>query len=135
NLFSAVHCAVYQGSAHCLELLINKFGGQAVAAPRDSSCGLLPLHVEASAGSVKCARLILNSVGPELAGLETTDFGRTLLILCAAVNGQCNAIELLLEWALHLACQRRHSAAASLLLNWIESLGNSDTGDNNTSQS
>lgn len=55
--------------------------------------------------------------------------------------------ELLLEWkanvravdsnkntALHLACQRRHSAAASLLLNWIESLGASDT-DKNTSQS
>lgn len=83
---------MYQGSAHCLDLLINKFGGQAVAAPRDSSCGLLPLHVAASAGSVECARLILNSVGPELAGLETTDyFGRTPL-LCAAVNGQCNVI-------------------------------------------
>jgi len=55
-------------------------------------------------------------------------------------------VELLLEWkadvravdsnkntALHLACQRRHSAAASLFLNWIESLGSSDT-DKNTSQ-
>lgn len=54
--------------------------------------------------------------------------------------------ELMLEWkanvravdsnkntALHLACQRRHSAAASLLLNWIENCI-SDT-DKNTSQS
>lgn len=53
-------------------------------------------------------------------------------------------IELLLEWkadvravdcnkntALHLACQRRHSAAASLLLNWINSL---NTNGENTSQ-
>lgn len=59
---------------------------------------------------------------------------------------RCILLELLLEWkadvraidsnkntALHLACQRRHSAAASLLLNWIESLGSSDT-DKNTSQ-
>lgn len=144
NLFSAVLCAVYQGSAHCLDLLISKFGGQAVVAPKDSSCGLL--HVAASAGSVECARLILNSVGPELAGLETTDyFGRTPL-LCAAVNGQCNAIELLLEWkanvravdsskntALHLACQKRQSAAASLLLTWIEAAERFDA-DKNISQ-
>jgi len=52
---------------------------------------------------------------------------------------QLHPIELLLEWkanvravdsnkntALHLACQKRHSTAAALLLNWIESLGNSD---------
>lgn len=135
NPFSAVHCAVYQGSAHCLELLINKFGGQAVAAPRDTPGGRLPLHIAACAGSVECARLILSSVGPELAGLETPDYvGRTPL-LCAAITGQRTAIELLLEWkadvratdadkntALHLACQRRHSAAASLLLNWIDTL-------------
>lgn len=53
-------------------------------------------------------------------------------------------LELLLEWkadvravdcnkntALHLACQRRHSAAASLLLNWINSL---NTNGENTPQ-
>lgn len=33
--------------------------------------------------------------------------------------------------ALHLACQRRHSAAASLLLNWINAL---NTNSENTSQ-
>jgi len=87
-----VHCAVYQGSAHCLELLINKYGGQAVAAPKDSSCGLLPLHVAASAGSVECARLILGSVGPELAGLETPDYSGRTPLLCAAINGQGNAM-------------------------------------------
>lgn len=93
---------MYQGSAHCLDLLINKFGGQAVAAPRDSSCGLLPLHVAASAGSVECVLLILKSVGPELAGLESIDhFGRTPL-LCAAINGQCNAIGNLLAIKSHV---------------------------------
>lgn len=64
------------------------------------------------------------------------------------INKSCILIriELLLEWkanvraidsskntALHLACQRRHSAAASLLLNWIESLGGPDI-DKNISQ-
>lgn len=62
NPFSPVHCAVHQGSVHCLELLINKFGGQAVAAPRDTPGGRLPLHVASAAGSVECARLILASV-------------------------------------------------------------------------
>lgn len=144
NPFSAVHCAVYQGSAHCLELLINKFGGKTVAAPRDVPGGRLPLHVAASSGSVECAKLILSSVGPELAGLETPDYSGRTPLLCAAITGQCSAIELLLEWkadvravdcnkntALHLACQRRHSAAASLLLNWINSL---NTNGENTSQ-
>lgn len=92
NPFSAVHCAAYQNSAHCLDLLINKFGGQTVAILRDAQGGRLPLHVATSAGSVDCARLILSSVGPDLAGLEDLDhYGRTPL-LCAAVNGQCNAI-------------------------------------------
>lgn len=91
NPFSAVHGAVYQGSAHCLDLLINKFGGQTVAAPRDT-LGRLPLHIAASAGSVECARLILNSVGPELAGLEICDYAGRTPLLCAAITGQCNVI-------------------------------------------
>lgn len=90
--FSAVHCAVYQGSAHCLELLINKFGGKTVAAPRDIPGGRLPLHVAASSGSVECAKLILSSVGPELAGLETPDYSGRTPLLCAAITGQCSAI-------------------------------------------
>lgn len=92
NPFSAVHCAVYQGSAHCLDLLISKFGGKAVAAPKDTLGGRLPLHVAASAGSVECARLILSSVGPELAGLETPDYSGRTPLLCAAITGQCNVI-------------------------------------------
>ncbi|XP_017885030.1 serine/threonine-protein phosphatase 6 regulatory ankyrin repeat subunit A-like isoform X2 [Ceratina calcarata] len=137
NPFSAVHCAVYQGSAQCLELLINKFGGKTVAALKDVPGGRLPLHVAASSGSVDCARLILSSVGSELAGLETPDNSGRTPLLFAAITGQCSAIELLLEWkanvravdcnkntALHLACERSHSAAASLLLNWIDTLNN-----------
>lgn len=92
NPFSAVHCAVYQGSAHCLELLINKFGGKTVAAPRDVPGGRLPLHVAASSGSVECAKLILSSVGPELAGLEIPDYSGRTPLLCAAITGQCSAI-------------------------------------------
>lgn len=63
-----------------------------MAAPRDTPGGRLPLHVAASAGSVECARLILSSVGPELAGLETPDYSGRTPLLCAAVTGQCNAI-------------------------------------------
>lgn len=92
NPFSAVHCAVHQGSAHCLELLINKFGGQAVAAPRDTPRGRLPLHVAAAAGSVECARLIISAVGPELAGLESQDYAGRTPLLHAAITGQTNSI-------------------------------------------
>lgn len=50
------------------------------------------------------------------------------------------SIELLLQWkanvravdsskntSLHLACQRRHSSAASLLLNWIDSISSENS--------
>ncbi|KAG8039491.1 hypothetical protein G9C98_008134 [Cotesia typhae] len=135
NPLSAVHCAVHQGTAECLKLLINKFGGKAVAAaPRDNPGGRLPLHVAAASGSVECAKLILHSVGANLAGLEAQDYAGRTPLLSAALAGQTATIELLLEWkaniqavdagnntALHLACQRKHSQAASLLLDIIES--------------
>ncbi|KAH0547044.1 serine/threonine-protein phosphatase 6 regulatory ankyrin repeat subunit A-like isoform X2 [Cotesia glomerata] len=135
NPLSAVHCAVHQGSAECLKLLIDKFGGKAVAAaPRDNPGGRLPLHVAAASGSVECAKLILHSVGANLAGLEAQDYAGRTPLLSAALAGQTATIELLLEWkaniqavdagnntALHLACQRKHSQAASLLLDIIES--------------
>lgn len=83
---------MYQGSVDCLKLLINKFGGKAVAALRDSTGDRLPLHVAASAGTLDCARLILNSVGAELAGLEVPDYSGRTPLLCAAVTGQCGVI-------------------------------------------
>lgn len=87
-----MHCAAYQGSASCLSLLIRKFGGRAVATPRDTPGGRLPLHVAASAGSAECARLILTAVGSEEAGLESPDYAGRTPLLSAALAGQCNAI-------------------------------------------
>lgn len=100
-----MHCAVHQGSAHCLELLINKFGGEAVAAPRDIPGGRLPLHIAASAGSTECARLILSSVGPELAGLEAPDYSGRTPLLSAAVSGQCNSIGTICAEKFHFLTQ------------------------------
>lgn len=93
NPFSAVHCAVHQGSAECLKLLIDKFGGQAVAAaPRDTPGGRLALHVAAAAGSVECAKLILHSVGANLGGLEAQDYAGRTPLLSAALAGQTATI-------------------------------------------
>ncbi|XP_076293144.1 uncharacterized protein LOC143215159 isoform X1 [Lasioglossum baleicum] len=146
NSFSPAHCAAFLGSVDCLELLINKFGGKTIAALRDTPGDRLPLHVAATSGALECARLILNCVGPKLAGIESPDYlGRTPLH-CAAIAGKCEVIELLLEreanlsandcnknTALHLACQRRQSAAASLLLKWIES-NNANANSENATQ-
>ncbi|KAJ9592428.1 hypothetical protein L9F63_015844, partial [Diploptera punctata] len=123
NPFSPVHCAVFQGSEHCLELLITHFGPSIVNL-RDHR-GRTPLHVAAFHNNVECMQLLLN----QNASVEARDAtGKTPLLL-AAYSGQCNAIELLLDWkanikacdlqsntALHHACQRKHSRSAMLLL-------------------
>ncbi|KAK9754189.1 Ankyrin repeats (3 copies) [Popillia japonica] len=126
NAFSPVHCAASIGAEKCLELLCAQYGPEIVKLKDDRA--RTPLHVAALHGQCDCAKFLLEQ-GADVNRQD--EDGKTPLI-SAAFNGQVQIIEILIgnkadvtfsdkngNTALHIACLRRHSNAALLLLEFI----------------
>ncbi|XP_039478411.1 serine/threonine-protein phosphatase 6 regulatory ankyrin repeat subunit A-like [Oreochromis aureus] len=128
NSFSPLHCAVINDNEGVAEMLIDSLGANIVNAT--DSKGRTPLHAAAFSDHVECVSLLL-SHGAQ-ANVVDTHMHRTPLMM-AALNGQTNAVEVMVSGAkadlalqdadrntaLHLACSKGHETSALLILEKI----------------
>ncbi|XP_037120503.1 serine/threonine-protein phosphatase 6 regulatory ankyrin repeat subunit A isoform X3 [Syngnathus acus] len=128
NTFSPLHCAVMNDNEGVAEMLIDSLGANIIDST--DSKGRSPLHAAAFADRVECISLLLSHRAQ--ANIADTHTRRTPLMM-AALNGQTNAVEVLVSsskadfalqdidrnTALHLACSKGHETCALLILEKI----------------
>ncbi|CAB1443078.1 unnamed protein product [Pleuronectes platessa] len=128
NSFSPLHCAVMNDNDGVAEMLIDCLGA-AIINTTDSK-GRTPLHAAAFSDHVECVSLLL-SHGAQANVVDTNTC--TTPLMMAALNGQTNAVEMLVSCpkadmalqdtnrntALHLACSKGHETSALLIMEKI----------------
>lgn len=129
--FTPLHCAIINDHENCAEMLIEALGTTVIDS-RDAK-GRTPLHAAAFTDHVECLQLLLShnaQVNP------VDNSGKTPLMM-AAENGQCGAVEILVNsakadltlkdnnnnTALHLACSKGHEKCALFILEKIDGAG------------
>ncbi|XP_071368602.1 serine/threonine-protein phosphatase 6 regulatory ankyrin repeat subunit A, partial [Centroberyx affinis] len=125
NSFSPLHCAVMNDNEGVAEMLIDSLGA-AIVNTTDSK-GRTSLHAAAFSDHVECVSLLL-AHGAQANTVDTHTHSTPLMM--AALNGQTNAVEVLVSsakadltlqdnhrnTALHLACSKGHETSALLIL-------------------